>query len=210
MEVELPFPVDLVEAVPQPQQISEHDEDAEKRQDPKQYAAVADPFHIEEEVGVLEVRDRRPENEDVDDIDERQDEAQEGRKDGERPLFVEKDVIKDEEEGRKEVIGHIPDIPPITCFERGVEKKDDDEEGDEDHDHRHELKGVQFAVIALSFAVFDLFHRVGKHNNGDGKNEVIAEIGVVLEEAPRKFVPAVDADIEDPEREQAGKRRNDA
>ena len=96
MEVEFPLPADLIEAVPQPKKIPEHDKHGEQSQHPQQNTAVAEFVHIEKEVRICKSGDGGAQNKDVRHIDERDDEAIERRKNGDRPLLVEENIIEDE------------------------------------------------------------------------------------------------------------------
>ena len=210
MEIEFPPAVDLIEPIPEPKEIAEHDKHSQQPQHPEKDPDVAEFIHIEKEIRIGKIGDGGPQNEDIRHIDERNDEAVQRSKHGKRPFLVKEDIVENEEKGREEMIGHISDVSPIVQMQGRFEQKNDDEEGDKDHDDGHELERPQLSVVSFPLPRSHPLHRIGKDDDRDDEHKIIADIGVELEKIPREFIPPIDADIKDAEGEQAGKRRNNA
>lgn len=108
------------------------------------------------------------------------------------------------------MIGHVSDIPPITCLQGRIEQENDDEKGHEYHYDRHKFERPDFAVIPLRFSLPYSLYGVCKHDYRYGKHKVIAYIRIVFKEIPTEFVTAVKTYVEDSERKQHGKCRDHA
>lgn len=180
-EVQLPLAVLFHQLVVEEQDVTQNEEQGEENGDPREQSCHTQLVFVQEEVRVTACLRAHDLNDD--DVEQGEDQGGEGVEEADALMLVKEDGVQNEEDRAGYVVADVGEVVPKAEGSRITQKNAVGEEGDGDDQGRAILRVLQNggSGMAAEGACAELTGIVTEAGNGDGKAEIVAQVGVVVE-----------------------------